>query len=663
MKTPNPNGSKVAEVGTRWKHRVLTREIEAAWNRKIPSGTRWAVAWGVLASLVVDLTGDIPDALLHELDLIVDNKDFVRYLNASTVWGSPLMYETPRSYLAAQTVLNLFRKFPGRVDGLDPLAAATERFHIAETRCANANKRLRHYRDFDHNCSRPLPSRVHAHEIFHLARRKIQSWLGPVDTDEIFSSVRFGPGGCVGLKRPYTTPYYKFATQDYTVTNGAYWYSMRIHTRNDAWMRAISQDAGLCQWEYNASCVPLETKIRLHDSRVSIANYNNVTFVPKNAKTHRAIAIEPHLNVVLQLSVGDYLKGVLKRVGCDLKDQSRNQELARVGSIQQESKDPVTIDLEMASDTMCTEIVRELMPDDWFKLLSDLRSPVGKLNGDEIKWEKFSSMGNGFTFELESLLFLALSQSVSDYLGTTEWFNDTFGPAYKYAYVSVYGDDIVVPQEVSELLVAILKYCGFRVNETKSFTTGPFRESCGEDYYDGVPVRAFYFERQMSQVSDLIHMHNGLKLKSSGVIRLPLEGTLSLIRGLIPAVVTRHLVGPTPTFDDSYVWSDPDTCHQSALVRWDSNNQNWVVPVIRQTAETRRGIAIYRYLQFLYSNTDKHPGNLDIRFVNEDRDNSYTTRWDLKHKSSGGSSGDVVIAGGGTGKLSLSSEVCLTRRG
>lgn len=644
MQSLNPNGFKVRSSSILRKKKTLVREIETFWNNSIPKQARWPTCWLVLASLVDDLSERLPESLINDLKKVIDNRDFPAYLKLGTVYGSPQMYDYPGSYFASTTVLNLLKKTLLKTEGLDPLTAAIDRFEDAERRCLITNKRLRHYRQFSYSSSRPLTKKVEAAEIFHLAQLKIKNWIGCSVPKDIFSDVRHGPGGCVGLKRPRTTPYYKFASGDYTVSEGAYWHAIRTIASNEAWVRGLALEQGLIDTGHSIECIPYESKVRLIDNRVKIANYNEVTFVDKNAKTKRAIAIEPRLNVALQLSVGAFLKKALKRAGCDLSDQSRNQQLAFVGSIQHDQFDPVTIDLEMASDTMSLELVRELLPIEWFEFLEDLRSPSG-LHGKQVRqWEKFSSMGNGYTFELESMIFYALAQACSDLTATSEWFSNTFGPAYKYAYVSVFGDDIIVPSRVAPMLVSILRFAGFRTNEEKSFLSGLFRESCGKDYFAGVPVRTFYFERDLSRLCDIVHLHNGLKLLSESHIKLPVHKTLELVRGLLPKSISTHLVGVRPTIGDEYLWTDPDLCHRSKLVTWDRDHQNWIFPLIRRKAVQRRGSNHWRYVQFLYSNTDR---------FSRQRDGIDRFPDDLSlHVSAGGSSGDVVLSGGGLGKLS-----------
>lgn len=639
----NPNGFKERTKQILRKKKTLVREIENAWNRKVSKSSAGSWIWPILSSLVVDLSQDLAEDLRLSLERVIANQDFAGYISLGGVWRDPQKYGSPRSYLSAQTLLNLFRKYPGRVSELDPMKTAINRFYDAEMRCRVTNKRLIHYRAFDFAGGRPLFNDLPVHQIFHLVRRKISSWLGPINLEEIFQNVRHGPGGCVGVKRPWSTPYYKFNASSYTCTTGAYWLGVRSIAGSDAWVRAISQKLG--HPTGNVPCIPTETRIRFADTQLTIAEENEVTFVPKDATTHRAIAIEPMMNVMVQLAVGKCLKERLQRAGCDLKDQTRNQELAKSGSVEEGIYCPATLDLEMASDTCALELVRELFPPDWFDLLDCLRSRFGRLPEGKgtIEWAKFSSMGNGFTFELESMIFYAFAQAVSDLTGTTDWFADTFGPNFRYGQVSVFGDDIIVPGSCVNMLRRVLRFAGFRVNERKSFSTGPFRESCGSDYFNGQSVRPFFFKRTGSQVYDFLHLHNGLKWLKTNELSLVSVRTLEICSSLIPDVLRHHLLSTDPTLGDGYIWVEPDEAHRSALVSWDIDQQSWITPCMRPKTQLYKGNAVMRYLQFLYVNTGAG--------ITESED---ALRFPLAlHKSNGGSGGDVVQSGRPQGFMTL----------
>lgn len=214
----------------------------------------------------------------------------------------------------------------------------------------------------------------------------------------------------------------------------------------------------------------------------------NLAFVPKNAKTYRSIVVEPCLNGFAQAGLGKYIAKRLRSVGVDIRNQVPNQEWALLGSL---LGDLATIDLSSASDMIARELVRALLPEDWYRLLSAFRTSEVLYKGKTIALEKFSSMGNGFTFPLETLIFWALTRSAVG--------ND--------GIVSVYGDDIICPVSSYGRVTEVLTAVGFIVNPDKSYAAGPFRESCGCDYYNGINVRPFYQKHLVSGRS-LFVLHN-----------------------------------------------------------------------------------------------------------------------------------------------------------
>jgi hypothetical protein len=135
----------------------------------------------------------------------------------------------------------------------------------------------------------------------------------------------------------------------------------------------------------------------------------------------------------------------------------------------------------------------------WATWLEKLRTTFSDLpDGQRHKLEKFSAMGNAFTFELETLVFWALSKSVainnSDPLGE----------------VLVYGDDIVIAAKHFDSLVYTLNYCGFQVNTEKSFCSGPFYESCGKHFFNGDEVTPVYQKETLDKPEELLRLHNRL---------------------------------------------------------------------------------------------------------------------------------------------------------
>jgi hypothetical protein len=364
----------------------------------------------------------------------------------------------------ARQALAFFQKLPDLKIGIDKEKVALQKFLEAEELCRETNSILSMRRSG--LCS--WPGRVES--IFLSAQRKIARVLGPVPSISELD-LRFGPGATIGTKRSEASIRRKLTeelqcSEDFlpiaSMVLGEMPHLVGIHEtdRDVERLNITSCEGGLIIDEM--ASVPVE---------IVPARLN---FVPKNAKTCRSICVEPGLNVLFQLAVGSWMAKRLAAFGVDIRDQSLNQRRAREGSL---TGALATLDLSSASDTISREIVYELLPLDWAELLHWGRSNKATLpSGEVIAQEKFSSMGNGFTFPLETLIFWSLAASCCE----------------QDSDVSVYGDDIVLPTKDSALLMEILRYAGFKVNVGKSYTSGPFRESCGKDYIRGIDVRPFY---------------------------------------------------------------------------------------------------------------------------------------------------------------------------
>jgi len=228
-------------------------------------------------------------------------------------------------------------------------------------------------------------------------------------------------------------------------------------------------------------------------------------FVPKTSKTDRTICVEPSLNALGQKGIGTYMKRRLGLFGVNLRDQRINQSFAFRGSI---DGSLATVDLSQASDSVSYALVMSLVPSDWFELLDQFRSECVEYQGVTMELEKFSSMGNAYTFELESLIFYSLALAVCDSLDLVGMpIFDKGRLVIRDFPISVYGDDIIVPVGAVKLLYETLNWCGFTVNTEKSFSTGNFRESCGADWLFGFDVRPWYLKKEVSERS-LFVAHN-----------------------------------------------------------------------------------------------------------------------------------------------------------
>jgi hypothetical protein len=227
-----------------------------------------------------------------------------------------------------------------------------------------------------------------------------------------------------------------------------------------------------------------------------ITDSSRFTTVPKDWDKDRCIDMQPTANGYLQQGVGRYIRSRLRSEGIDLNSQEVNQEMAFYAYF----SGLATVDLQSASDSVTYQLVSLLLPPDWCQYLCSLRTKYTQFGrrGPKVKTEKFSAMGNAFTFELETLIFWAISLACTEEEGV------------KDGIVVVYGDDIVVNSAVYDRLVHALNYFGFRVNESKSFRSGPFYESCGRHYHTGIDVTPVYQKSVVNSPEECIRFHNRL---------------------------------------------------------------------------------------------------------------------------------------------------------
>jgi hypothetical protein len=219
------------------------------------------------------------------------------------------------------------------------------------------------------------------------------------------------------------------------------------------------------------------------------ARGSSLKSVPKNEETNRTIAFEPCGNMVAQLAAGEYISRALARIGLDISGQQpKNKAMAQKGSL---DGTLATIDLKAASDTISPELVRLLLPPEWYELFMSVRSEEILLDGGEwVKVNMISTMGNGFTFALMTAIITSLIygfRSVRDRRSPRLWID--------WNHTCVYGDDIIIPVDEYDGFCSLLERAGFIVNHDKSFAEGPFRESCGGDYYEGRDITPFYIKK------------------------------------------------------------------------------------------------------------------------------------------------------------------------
>jgi hypothetical protein len=434
----------------------------------------------------------------------------------------PNQYLNTEEFRAAHAASKFLSKCVGLSTNINLKEVALESAEEAETMCRSTNLTIRAIRDGH-------ASDLYGPEIFR-AIQIISKILGPCPSS--FEDAGWSVGRTSAVHGDMVTGYHKYQGRlDVTVRSRS---------------RALQLLNGSPWW--GASALQADAPVSVLPRALTTIGGNTLITVPKSAKTDRTICYEPHMNIRLQLAAGSYLRSRLRRAGVNLDDQSINRRRARLGS---KYGQLATIDLKSASDTVSLELVYELLPIDWACLLDDLRSPCTLWpDGSWRKCEKFSSMGNGFTFELESLLFYALASAVSE-------------------NVSVYGDDIIVPSSSFERVTHLLMACGFQPNLRKSFSSGCFRESCGGDYFSGFDCTPVYLRSLPKTIGDVLKLHNQVYRFASVSRERKWADIMRKWRTIYPASL-----GPSGFGDGHYHTNFDEACPRAAI-SWDVSTQRF----------------------------------------------------------------------------------------
>jgi hypothetical protein len=214
------------------------------------------------------------------------------------------------------------------------------------------------------------------------------------------------------------------------------------------------------------------------------AGQAKVVLVPKDSRGPRLISCEPLEYQWIQQGVGRSLmrhleNNYLTSGRINFIDQSINANLARESSL---TRDFATLDMKDASDRVSLDHIDFLFPEKTRRALLAVRSVATKLpDGSIVPLHKHAPMGSALCFPVEALVFWAICVAA---------IRQTRDLSVKQAarLVYVYGDDIIVPTAYFESAVKSLNSFNLLVNESKSFKSGFFRESCGMDAYKGIPV-------------------------------------------------------------------------------------------------------------------------------------------------------------------------------
>jgi hypothetical protein len=278
-------------------------------------------------------------------------------------------YSDVKMYRSGYQLQSLLKKYPFAGEQQACKDNAIVRFKEAENLCRKTNRRFAAMKSG--KFSTHLKSNV---PLIREVRKIIQQVLGEFSdvSSELIDNANHGTGVSnnpeVEKDGRKTTAFFKYHnTISCTVDCCDY---------VGAWISSIPVWKGILAFNVPFSPRTNWTMTDAVKSKLTIVDGNRVTFVPKDITTHRAIAIEPSGNLALQKGVGSYIKRRLTSWGINLKDQDKNRDMARRGSLTDicEYGRLATLDLAMASDTVSSSIVDLLLPMEWVNYLNTIRS-------------------------------------------------------------------------------------------------------------------------------------------------------------------------------------------------------------------------------------------------------------------------------------------------
>lgn len=305
--------------------------------------------------------------------------------------------------------------------------------------------------------------------VLDTAREYITKVLGVYDAEEHLAACRFGSGATVGVRSALACEAQRWEWPISGTPEQVSWFLDNVVQGNPHILNYWS-----AKYDSMGRSCP--------DEAFMLTDSLTLTLVPKSFKALRSIMPNTTIGSYYTDGLRRMMERRLKRNGYDVSTlQMQHRDRARLASIHGMD---ATVDLSAASDYLSVSLIERLVPKSWFDAMNEMRIPQVVLpDGTSCKMETFCTMGIGFTFPLQTLVFLAL-------LKATEKWSDYTKPR-NWARITVYGDDMIFNREIYGNVKGLFEYVGLVVNVDKSFADGPFRESCGGDYHHGVDVRPF----------------------------------------------------------------------------------------------------------------------------------------------------------------------------
>jgi len=416
----------------------------------------------------------------------------------------------PVSYFKAEAQMkNLFKRYRFKDDlytdqELEELT--TRKFLATQTRVASHSGSLPH----------------RAFLVIQKARSIITKILGDYDEQEHVKACRFGKRASVGcpnkesyldskLSRPLT------GTRDHIE-----WF--KRHLSDD---KLLSDSLDQCSPKGKPTYEECDT--------LALVN------VAKSYKTKRSILPNTIIGGFYTYGLGKLYQNRLAHIGLDIRHlQKKHQRLVKLFS---KTRTHATADLTAASDSYAVWLVMMLLPRKWFHVTNFGRISKVRTADTVTTMSSFMTMGIGFTFQLQTLLFYGILKAIKELSGTE-------------GMLSVYGDDLIYPSSMHPYVRQIFIDIGFILNDDKTFVRENFRESCGSDCYCGFDVRPF----QPEGVCQLLtgRMYVLLLYKTiNGLLRRWREHEIN--------ITLRYLYSEILRVDDSLLQVPPDFADYSGI--------------------------------------------------------------------------------------------------
>jgi hypothetical protein len=239
-----------------------------------------------------------------------------------------------------------------------------------------------------------------------------------------------------------------------------------------------------------------------------------------------------------------------------------------------------------------------------------LVNKIDKKQPEYIKLRKFTTMGSALTFPVQSVVYTILSIGVDIWMGLTDSqesglrvmktdlsriSHDRFSRLIEQSSkrIRVFGDDLIVPVDSTPFLVAVLTYCGLKVNSDKTFSACFFRESCGIDAYAGIDVTPVYVnevpsDSEPESLISVVESSNNLHLRG-------LWSAADYLRTSLPAFV-RNGIGVKDVSSGAFgfvSFTGADVTHLRK--KWNDQLHRWealvLIPSVRKKVQKIRGSA------------------------------------------------------------------------